>query len=257
MIRYGWGLDSLLHNENFSKGKNRNDHRHHAIDAFVVALTDRSLLQRMSSEYEQTRSKIKVPDPWSGFRGQLKQFINDMVVSYKPDHGTRGVKGKTTGQLHNETAYGIIELAEDGRSKVVRRRPLSAFKSRKSLEDVPDLPLRNALERLWDEVGGKGAEFASRAANEGVMVNGRLQTVRRVRVEETETIVPIRDTNGKVYKGYKLDGNEFADIWQMSDENKSWKIVAVPRFYANQPDFSIRRFPAKNIERQAQRQTRS
>ena len=46
-----------------------------------------------------------------------------------------------------------------------------------------------------------------------------------------------------MYKGYKLDGNEFADVWKMRDG--SWKIVAVPTFYANQPDFNIEDFRPK------------
>ena len=56
-----------------------------------------------------------------------------MVISYKPDHGTRGEKGKTTGQLHNETAYGLVELAESGPSKVVVRKKLTDFKKRAEL----------------------------------------------------------------------------------------------------------------------------
>ena len=116
-----------------SEGKNRNDHRHHTIDAFVVALTDRSLLNRMSNAYDETRSRIKVPDPWDGFHwNDLKPLLDKLVVSYKPDHGTRGVKGKTTGQLHNATAYGIIELVEGGLSEVVRRKPLSDFESKET-----------------------------------------------------------------------------------------------------------------------------
>ena len=247
-IRYKWGLDSLLHNENFGEGKNRNDHRHHAIDAFVVALTDRSLLQRMSNAYDETRSKIIVPDPWSGFRDQLKQFIKDMVVSYKPDHGTPGVKGKTTGQLHNETAYGLVNYVENGSSEVVVRKELDKLK-RVDLEPdrrkgVRDLTLRVALLELWDKVAGEveekkiKAEFASQAAS-GVMVNGHIQEVRRVRVlEEHQNIVPVRknpkDETEKPYKAYLPDNNEFADIWQMSDG--SWQTVVVPTFDANQPD---------------------
>ena len=249
LLRRGWGLNRMLSEsgEDQTERKQRDDHRHHAIDAFIVANTTQGLLHRFAraagSSWQDAAERLAelTPKPWDGFdRNDLKPFLDKMVVSYKPDRGTRDGKGRTTGQLHNDTAYGIIELAEDGPSTVVVRKSLSAFKNRKNLEDVPDAPLRKALERLWDEVDGKPAEFASQAANTGVMVNGRRQQVRRVRVKGNETIVPIRDGNEKAYKGYKLDGNEFADVWRMRDG--SWRIVAVPTFYANQPDFSIENF---------------
>ncbi|VAV94952.1 CRISPR-associated endonuclease Cas9, partial [hydrothermal vent metagenome] len=42
MMRGKWHLNSLLGDHNY---KERNDHRHHAIDAFVVGLTDRGMLK--------------------------------------------------------------------------------------------------------------------------------------------------------------------------------------------------------------------
>ena len=250
LLRRGWGLNGMLSEsgEARTERKQRDDHRHHAIDAFIVANTTQGLLQGFAraagSSWEDAAEKLAqlAPDPWVGFnRNDLKPFLDKLIVSYKPDHGTRGVKGKTTGQLHNETAYGIIKLSEDGPSKVVVRKPLSAFKNRKSLEDLPDMPLRKALECLWDETGGKTAEFASQAARRGVMVNGQRQKVRRVRIEEErQDIVPIRDYAGRAYKGYRTGGNEFADIWQMRDG--SWRLVAVPTFDANQPNFDIEKF---------------
>ena len=181
MIRNKWGLDGLLHNENFNKGKNRNDHRHHAIDAFVVALTSRSLLQRMSSEYDYARSRIIVPDPWVGFRKELEGLVEDMVVSHKPDHGTRGAEGKTTGQLHNATGYGIIKISDEGPSKLVRRRKLRDMKLPQLPEDLRSVRnenLRDALMALWNQIqedGGDSVEFADHAAEKGVLVNGKYQ----------------------------------------------------------------------------------
>jgi len=50
MLRRHWGLNSLLSDVERGpvKAKNRTDHRHHAIDAAVVAATDRSLLNHIS-----------------------------------------------------------------------------------------------------------------------------------------------------------------------------------------------------------------
>ena len=52
MLRRNWGLNSLLPDSNLgetAQAKNRKDHRHHAIDAAVVGVTTRSLLQKISN----------------------------------------------------------------------------------------------------------------------------------------------------------------------------------------------------------------
>ena len=248
LLRRGWGLEGMLRElkEGETPGKQRDDHRHHAIDAFVVANTTQGLLHQFAnaagSDTDVTeRLASHAPPPWPGFdRNQVKPFLNRMVVSHKPDHGTRNDRGKTTGQLHNATAYGLIELSYVGPSKVVVRKPLSALKRPKDLEAVRDPALRDALKRLWDEVaadGGKPAKFVSRAEHEGVLMTGRRRRVRRVRMVEKQRVIPIRDRDGKAYKGYKPDSNEFADVWQMRDG--SWKTVVVPTFDANQPGFNI------------------
>ena len=254
LLRRGWGLEGILRvsEEGEITGKQRDDHRHHAIDAFVVACTTQGLLQKFarasgSSHIPEERlaAVAKEAHPWEGYdRSQIKPYLDRLVVSYKPDHGTRGAPGKTTGQLHNETAYGLVELYENGPSQVVVRKKLSAFKKRSDLDDVRDLVMRKALLELWDKVaaeGGKPADFAERAATEGVLLeNGRRQTVRRVRVLEKQNVIPIKDRDGMPYKGYRPGGNEFADVWEMRDG--SWQLVIVPTFYANQPDFDITKF---------------
>lgn len=270
LLRRAWGLQGILRaiaDTGEIVRKQRDDHRHHAIDAFVVANTTQGLLQRFAraaaSNHHTAVERLTslVPDPWEGFqREQLRPVLDRLVVSYKPDHGTRGVKGKTTGQLHNETAYGLVELAEDGPSRVVRRKKLSALKRKSELDAVRDPDMRKALIELWDQTeadiraqGGKASEtlarFAERAANEGVLLGGGRQTVRRVRVLEKETVISIKDRAGRPYKGYKRDGNEFADVWCMRDG--SWKMVIVPRFEANQSDFDLEKFrPADKSGRQ-------
>ena len=250
LLRRGWGLAGMLDGsaETEMPRKTRDEHRHHAIDAFVVANTTQGLLHRFAqaagSDYRGAAERLAalVPPPWQGFdRNEVRQHLDKLVVSYKPDRGTRGVKGKTTGQLHNETAYGLIKLADDGPSEVVVRRQLSMSKNRKSLEAVRDPELRGALQNLWDEVGGKSADFAEGAAKEGVRINGHNQRVRRVRVVEQQSVIPVKDSAGKYYKGYLPGGNELAEVWEMPDKRKSWRMEVVSIFDANQPNFNPKR----------------
>lgn len=256
-IRRGWGLNSLLFEARKQDGdapdaKLRDDHRHHAIDAFVVACTTPKMVQDMMraasldnrDEAERSENLAQIAAaalPWDGFtRDDLRPFIERMVVSHRPDHGTRGVRGKTTGQLHNDTAYGIVDQGNGkAPAKVVVRKPLSNFSTRKHVEAVRDPALRVALLALWDRValdGGKPVVFARKAEYEGVNLSGRVQRVRSVRVLETiNALVPITDQSGKPYKAYQPASNEFVDIWRMP--NGKWQLVTVTAFDANQLAF--------------------
>src|SRR5690606_20606632 len=130
MLRGKWGLNGLLPDHNFAdvnQPKNRKDHRHHAIDAFVVACTDRGLINRIArasaqaEEYNTDRlfPKGGVPQPYDGFREDLAACLNRLVVSHKPDHGLPPGAQKnvhvTSGQLHEETAYGLVDEEIDGK----------------------------------------------------------------------------------------------------------------------------------------------
>ena len=247
LLRRGWGLEGMLSKaaDGETPRKTRDDHRHHAVDAFVVANTTQGLLQKFAtaagSDHRDAAERLAslVPPPWKGFdRSQVQERLDNMVVSYKPDHGTPGKKGQTSGQLHEATAYGILEPVDEAerRYKVVLRKELSNFTA-KDLDRVPDPALQAALRRLWSEVGGNKnkAKFAERAANQGVLLNGRRQKVRRVRLTSEQLIIPIKDADGKPYKGYLLRRNEYADIWLMPDG--SWRTVVVSTFDANQPGF--------------------
>ena len=103
LLRGHYGLNRLLAG---SAIKNRDDHRHHAIDAAVIGITDRSLLQRVATASAKTRkqqlSKLidDMPQPWERFREQVEHQINAVIVSHKPDHGYQA-------QIHQETAWGI------------------------------------------------------------------------------------------------------------------------------------------------------
>ena len=256
MLRGKWSLNALLGDHNRAGGdaddrparKNRDDHRHHAIDAFVIAITDQRLLKAISelnSDAERKRLIDVIPPPWNGFSPDaLRPHLDRIVVSHKPDHGTFGDKSKTTGALHNDTAYGLIGPGKKGNWKVVSRSALKGVTKKEELKGVRDATLRTALNTLWDDVaqaGGKHGDFAKRAEEDGVALGGRKIKVRRVRMTEELNVVRIKDRKtGTPYKAYKPDGNAFAEIYQLPSGR--WTAIVVQRFDANQPDFDPAKF---------------
>ena len=103
MLRAKFGLNDVL---GLNGIKNRNDHRHHAVDACVIAVTDQGLLQRFAkasaSAREQQLNRLveNMPLPWGSYREHVNQAIDAIWVSHKPDHSHEGA-------MHNDTAYGL------------------------------------------------------------------------------------------------------------------------------------------------------
>lgn len=114
LLRHQFGLNSILglHGE-----KNRNDHRHHAVDACVIGVTDRKRLQQLSDASKSGREQHimdwadNMPDPWLTYREQVRRAMQHIIVSHKPDHSHEGA-------MHNDTAY---SLQGNGRVAVHKR----------------------------------------------------------------------------------------------------------------------------------------
>lgn len=246
MLRRSWGLNSLLpdHNLGAEQPKNRKDHRHHAIDAAVVAVTDRALLQRIAHEAGQrgheaaNRMAADLPEPWEGFREELETKLRNTVVSHRSDHGTvskaglRNGRDATAGRLHNDTAYGLTkEKDARGNDLVVHRVPLSALKKRDHIESVRDGELRAALLDWTSGLDGK--PFEARLLKFPQLGPLQFRNIRRVRVIEPLSVIPIRDKSGHAYKGYKGDSNYRYDVWELKDGQ--WVSEVVSMFDAHQP----------------------
>ena len=115
LLRAKFGLNDVLGTNGI---KNRNDHRHHAVDACVIAVTDQGLLQRFAAasasarEQQLDRLVEKMPLPWETYRDHVQRAIQNIWVSHKPNHGHEGA-------MHNDTAYGLLGDGKVGFHKMV------------------------------------------------------------------------------------------------------------------------------------------
>jgi len=155
-FRAKWGLNELL-SEN--KEKTGTDNRHHAVDAFVVACTDRAMLQKVARATERTRERFieEMPSPFYDFSFQdTSEKVDKIVVSYKPDHGNAKaaiLRDQTVGQLHDETAYGFVsEDEEKGKITLSIRKPLTSLDSIKNIREIASTKIRNELIKLTDAI---------------------------------------------------------------------------------------------------------
>lgn len=241
MLRRLWGLNELLPDHNYVENphggapKNRLDHRHHAIDAAVVGVTTRALLNEISQAAGRAEDQnldklfIDLPQPWETFREDLRESLSRVVVSHKADHGRKGKlpKGKdaTAARLHNDTAYGLTGLTGDsGLPIVVHRVPLLSLKPTDVIDPIriPDAALQRALWGTTEGLSGKNFEAALIKFSKSDPV---FKGIRHVRVREVLSVISIRDASGRAFKAYKGDANARFDVWRMPDGKwvSSWK----------------------------------
>lgn len=232
MIRGKWGLNSLLPDHNIGDGKNRKDHRHHAIDAMVAALTDRSLLHRMSSAYDEERQKIDIPLPWESLRDDLDAKLKAMTVSHRPDHGVGG-------QLHEDTAYGTVKHPEkEGGANLVYRKGFLDL-NEKEIGRIRDIRLRELVQAHVgaEKENGKDLKSALQSFATRTDIPGLPNGVRHVRLTKTEKpdyLVPVPNRNGQSYKAYSAGENAYVEIYETPDGK--WAGEATSLFQANQKD---------------------
>lgn len=287
MLRRYWSLNELLPDHNFvgadvQKTKNRLDHRHHAIDAVVIACTSRSLIQKLATasadaeERGAERVVERINPPWPSFREDARAAVNAIIVSHKPDHGTvsragdaKG-RGQTAGKLHNDTAYGLTGEKDDkGNDLVVRRIPVTDLKKRADIMKIRTnahghSELRDRLFAATRDLEGKAFEQAVLTfVNTDPVFGAKKRTdpetgetkrragIRHVRIVEPLKTIAIRDRHGRSYKGYKGDSNHSFDVWRLP--SGKWETEVVSTFDAHQPGWQS----AKKAEHPAARKVLS
>ena len=220
LLRRVWKLNELL--SDGPDRKNRDDHRHHAVDALVIACTTQSLVQRISSESKfDYRGNQRVPDiglPWNLFRSDAAEQLHGLLVSYKGGkrllstkknkyihskaHDGKPEKHQRTkavrGPLHEETLYGRITIHENGakRETYVVRKPLTALTDVKQLDLIVDPVVQRVIKEHVAAHDGKLKEALKvpvhmpvKPENEGLRIP--IKSVRlRVSTEEMVELRP-------------------------------------------------------------------
>ena len=166
-LRQKWGLNTVLNDEN---AKTREDHRHHAIDALVMACGKTSYLQELSkwNRYNRNYDLKDFPMPWETFRFDAekavdkilishKRIVNDITIRYTKvekngkTHINKGVAAR--GQLHKEFVYGK-RIAPFSDEAYHIRKPIESLLTEKHIEKVVDVTIRNLIIKRVNELGG-------------------------------------------------------------------------------------------------------
>lgn len=287
-LRHHWGLDGLEYEltgqaipskviidpqtgyekrNPLWKAKPRIDHRHHAMDAIVVACASRSLAQYMARCERLGQRLQNIAPPFmsegSDFRHAVLETLRQVKVSIKPEHGLAG-------QLHNATKYRVLCPAPKSAGKFVRmyQRPFEKCNTKRDVAKIvfttSTLPsdneiIQNALEKcryqrdciesMYEE-----AELWLAARNKELIVNNnkpspvtekhivqqaiKLAQKRYKDVGHTYKSVGVETLVGVCLTkqcGFKPDGNIRVDFFIDAKQEVGWECIK--RFDANQKNF--------------------
>ncbi len=180
-LRKYWHLDSILDDPNRPEEergtKNRNDHRHHAIDAIVVGHVSRSLVQKVSTSKERFGKVLPMEklverlvnhskEERENLLKEVKKIVDNITVSHKVkrkkplymtaeqtvttdrskaklDKKGRPIKISTDGQFLKDTAYGGSAFTKENNSQEADfKEPIDVFHKGKR-EKIKVIPIKD------------------------------------------------------------------------------------------------------------------
>jgi CRISPR-associated endonuclease Csn1 len=226
-LRNEWGIGDLVRSlpnspaaadDTLGPGeKSRADHRHHALDAIVIALTNRRTLaamhqgQEMAHHIDKTTGEVvehlrfvkDIPPPWGMEPVAFREMVRSKLASVNVSHRVRrGV----CGGLHEETNYGPVYERMNGAEPRTKQRP-GEFVVRKPVESlspneierIRDETIKGIVNKRLEEHGitvGRGADKVPPKKMQEAMAGLTMPSgvpIRKVRVLRNElTIQPIR-----------------------------------------------------------------
>lgn len=239
VLRRGWGLEAILRESGPSanglgKRKPRTDHRHHAVDAITIALSQPRLIAALSRANSDScwpangRTAPKIVAPWKGFVDSVRPHIEQMLVSHRPEH-------RLTGAFHDETNYSRPRQA-NGKSVVHIRKPVPGL-SAADIENIVDPTVREAVRCKAMGLGGDLTKWRPDELGTDWPVlktkSEKLHPIKRVRIRKALAVQTIG--YGERARHVALANNHHVAIFALLDgdgREKRWESIVVSLFEA-------------------------
>jgi CRISPR-associated endonuclease Csn1 len=177
-LRDEWGLNAMLGGAE----KRREDHRQHAVDAILVALTDQRAIKALSDAAERARSVRRrrfapIEAPWRSFVEDVGQALETLIVSHR-------VSRKVSGPLHDETYYSRPRADMEGEERVRVRKPLNGDFKDRDVEAIVDPAVRERVREHLERHAGDARKAFGDAADLPFLEakDGRRMPIRKARI---------------------------------------------------------------------------
>jgi CRISPR-associated endonuclease Csn1 len=196
-LRHQWGLNSLI---GLSDKKERIDHRHHAIDAAVVATVNRGFyntLVTVAKQHEKTHPELQTKDlhldpPWNTLREDMGTLLDDVVIAHD-------AQNKLNGALHKDTGVGYVQ----GKGTVTRKMLCPDFKQ---VSQIYDDTVRGIVQQHLDKYGNDPKKAFDE--NFRLLHKDGKTLIKRVRILQSSTSLEkleenkfgVRNKDGNIFK---------------------------------------------------------
>jgi len=232
-LRNVWGVNAILRDGEVGP-KNRDDLRHHAVDAAIIAITSQGMIQRITKQLQRVHPRrpkyADIPEPWEGFGEELAKAVENINVSHR-------VRRKVKGALHKETNY-WKEDSGPHKGKFITRKPLSALTA-KMARQICDEKIRKLVQDRIRKFDGK----IKNALKEPLHLpnkSGQPIPVKTVRVwKNSDNMLKIKDNiwvepgsnhhveifKGKNKKGEEIQWGRVVSMYEAAQRLKNSKSV--------------------------------
>lgn len=242
-LRRFWGINSIL-GDALDDKKNRTDHRHHAVDAAVIACANRKHVKQLAVTSSRNLREQQIDPPWATFRDDLEDFTlkrervwklgekeittEGIIVSHRPDRKIRG-------GFHEATNYGPTAEA----NVFAYRKDVSSL-TWPMIGRIRDNVVRSViLEHLRSHGIEEGKQIPPKVWQETLYMptkSGELgPPIRKVRLETTiNAPIIFTDSSGKAICAAESGNNHHVEIIETLTGTKqgSWSGRFVPMFEA-------------------------
>ncbi|MHC4647690.1 MAG: type II CRISPR RNA-guided endonuclease Cas9 [Planctomycetota bacterium] len=205
-LAYQWGLI-----------KDREDHRHHAVDAVVAAVTRNNHLRELGrTKYSSTGESFAAP--WAHFREEVVEKVKHINVSHR-------ARRKVSGALHEETNYGLTGERDDkGQEIFVYRKKLEDLSSAMVSKIVDPVVRQTVRDRLVKHGidPGKGEKISKEVWSEPLHMKSKTDKkipIKKVRIREVfGKMIFLKDKSGKPYRAVAPGSNHHIEIFEYRDK---------------------------------------
>ena len=180
-LRNAWHLNKILGD---GGKKTRDDHRHHAIDAIAIALTDSAtvaMLSRAAAKAEKAGRRAwwkEIKEPWRGFLEDVTKVCAEIIVSHKVSH-------KVNGPLHEETYYSPARVGPSGKRVRHVRKPVFRL-SKPEINAIVDDTVRTRIQEALHKAEGDPRKLQSQEYQPFMLTHeGRRIPIKSVRIRKT------------------------------------------------------------------------
>jgi CRISPR-associated endonuclease Csn1 len=216
-LRAGWHLNRILSTQGI---KNRDDHRHHALDAIVIALTSRSAIQTLSkaagNAYNakgRTRTFLnQLEEPWEGFLPEVQEMADNLFIS-------RRINRRVRGRLHEDTNYGYPRTDENGKQWHPIRKVLTETFKDTDIDNIIDPVVQDCVRTHFEANGSNPQKAFADPDNHPRMHDGTV--IHKVRCKRTVSTTPIGSGDGTRFVA--TDTNHHMEI--VETQNKNGEII--------------------------------